>query len=71
MMRAKDELRHLNDWETIGVPRMVSENQILEVVEIARHCSCNIVSASVVAFTSHHDVYFLMTVAFSRNGKMI
>ena len=50
---------------------MVSENQILEVVEIARHCSCNLVAASVAAFTSHHDVYLVMIVAFSQNEKMI
>ena len=71
MMRAKDEILHLNDWKTIGVPRMVSKNRTLEVIKVVRHCSCDLFAASVAAFTSHHDVYFVMIVAFSRNEKMI
>ena len=70
MMRAKDEILHLNDWKMIGVPRMVSENQILKEFEIARHCSCNLVAASVAAFTYHQDVCFVMIVAFGRNENM-
>ena len=71
MMSAKDEILHLNDFETTGIPRKVSENRILEVIEIARHCICNLVAASVAAFASHHDVCFVVIVAFSQNEKMI
>ena len=71
VMRAKDEILHLNDFETTGIPRKVSENRILEVIEIARHCICNLVAASVAAFASHHDVCFVVIVAFSRNERMI
>ena len=71
VMRAKDEILHLNDFETTGIPRKVSENRILEVIEIARHFSCDLFAASVAAFASHHDVCFVVIVAFSRNERMI
>ena len=70
-MSAKDEILHLNDFETTGIPRKVSENRILEVIEIAKHFSCDLFAASVAAFASHHDVCFVVIVAFSRNEKMI
>ena len=71
MMRAKDDTLHLNDFETTGIPRKVSENRILEAIEIARHCSYYLFAASVAAFTSHHYVHFVVIAPFSQNEKMI